>query len=218
MKGLLVKDFKLMMLQRNFFLLILVIVIGMMAFTDDVVFPLGFLSFVVSLFTLSTISYDDFDNGNAFLFTLPITRNDYVIEKYSLGLLFGCVAWILATVLGVIATVFKGTLPITDLMLASLIILPIMIVIQAIMIPFQLKFGGDKGRIAMIGAFGALALIALVTVKGAKAIFNIDLVHLLDTLPTVSMGMLVVIAVIVALVLLLISMKISLSIMNKKEF
>lgn len=106
MKGLLVKDFKLMMLQRNFFLLILVIVIGMMAFTDDVVFPLGFLSFVVSLFTLSTISYDDFDNGNAFLFTLPITRNDYVIEKYSLGLLFGCVAWILATVLGVIATVF----------------------------------------------------------------------------------------------------------------
>ena len=139
MKGLLVKDFKLMMLQRNFFLLILVIVIGMMAFTDDVVFPLGFLSFVVSLFTLSTISYDDFDNGNAFLFTLPITRNDYVIEKYSLGLLFGCVAWILATVLGVIATVFKGTLPITDLMLASLIILPIMIVIQAIMIPFQLN-------------------------------------------------------------------------------
>ena len=168
MKGLLVKDFKLMMLQRNFFLLILVIVIGMMAFTDDVVFPLGFLSFVVSLFTLSTISYDDFDNGNAFLFTLPITRNDYVIEKYSLGLLFGCVAWILATVLGVIATVFKGTLPITDLMLASLIILPIMIVIQAIMIPFQLKFGGDKGRIAMIGAFGALALIALVIVKEQK--------------------------------------------------
>ena len=218
MKGLLVKDFKLMMLQRNFFLLILVIVIGMMAFTDDVVFPLGFLSFVVSLFTLSTISYDDFDNGNAFLFTLPITRNDYVIEKYSLGLLFGCVAWILATVLGVIATVFKGTLPITDLMLASLIILPIMIVIQAIMIPFQLKFGGDKGRIAMIGAFGALALIALVIEKRKKAIFNIDLVHLLDTLPTVSMGMLVVIAVIVALVLLLISMKISLSIMNKKEF
>ena len=69
MKGLLVKDFKLMMLQRNFFLLILVIVIGMMAFTDDVVFPLGFLSFVVSLFTLSTISYDDFDNGNAVSYT-----------------------------------------------------------------------------------------------------------------------------------------------------
>ena len=218
MKGLLVKDFKLMMLQKNFLLLILAIVIGMMAFTDDVAFPLGFLSFVVSLFTVSTISYDDFDNGNAFLFTLPITRNNYVVEKYFLSLLFGCIAWILATVLGVIATLLKGTLPITDLMPISLIILPIMIVIQAIMLPFQLKFGGDKGRIAMIGVFGALAVIALVVVKGAKAIFNIDLVNIVDTLPTVSMGALAIIAIIVALLLLFISMKISLSIMNKKEF
>ena len=218
MKGLLVKDLKLMMLQKNFLLLILAIVIGMMVFTDDVVFPLGFLSFVVSLFTVSTISYDDFDNGNAFLFTLPITRNNYVVEKYFLSLLFGCIAWILATVLGVIATLLKGTLPITDLMPISLIILPIMIVIQAIMLPFQFKFGGDKGRIAMIGAFGALAVIALVIVKGAKAIFNIDLVNIVDTLPTVSMGALAIIAIIVALLLLFISMKISLSIMNKKEF
>ena len=218
MKGLLAKDLKLMMLQKNFLLLILAIVIGMMVFTDDVVFPLGFLSFVVSLFTVSTIIYDDFDNGNAFLFTLPITRNNYVVEKYFLSLLFGCIAWILATVLAVIATLLKGTLPIKELVQISLIILPIMIVIQAIMLPFQFKFGGDKGRIAMIGAFGALAVIALVIVKGAKAIFNIDLVNIVDTLPTVSMGALAIIAIIVALLLLFISMKISLSIMNKKEF
>lgn len=218
MKGLLVKDFKLMMLQKNFLLLILAIVIGMMVFTDDVVFPLGFLSFIVSLFTVSTISYDDFDNGNAFLFTLPITRNNYVIEKYSLGLLFGCIAWILATVLGIIATVLKDTLPVADLVQSSLIILPIMIVVQAIMLPFQLKFGGDKGRIAMIGAFGALAVIALVIVKGAEAIFKVDLISLLDNLPTVSMGVLIAITIIIALLMLLVSMKISLSIMNKKEF
>ena len=211
MKGLFVKDLKLMMLQKNFLLLILAIVIGMMIFTDDVIFPLGFLSFIVSLFTVSTISYDDFDNGNAFLFTLPITRNHYVSEKYFLGLLLGCMAWVLTTVL-------KYTLPITDLVQSSLMILPIMIVVQAIMLPFQLKFGGDKGRIAMIGAFGGLAVITLVIVKGAEAIFNIDLVSLLDNMPTVSMGVLIAIAIIIALLMLLVSMKISLSIMNKKEF
>ena len=214
MKGLFVKDLKLMMLQKDFLLLILAIVIGMMIFTDDVIFPLGFLSFIVSLFTVSTISYDDFDNGNAFLFTLPITRNHYVSEKYFLGLLLGCMAWVLAT----ITTVLKDTLPITDLVQSSLMILPIMIVVQAIMLPFQLKFGGDKGRIAMIGAFGGLAVITLVIVKGAEAIFNIDLVSLLDNMPTVSMGVLIAIAIIIALLMLLVSMKISLSIMNKKEF
>ena len=218
MKGLFVKDLKLMMLQKNFLLLILAIVIGMMIFTDDVIFPLGFLSFIVSLFTVSTISYDDFDNGNAFLFTLPITRNHYVSEKYFLGLLLGCMAWVLATVLGIITTVLKDTLPITDLVQSSLMILPIMIVVQAIMLPSQLKFGGDKGRIAMIGTFGGLAVITLVIVKGAEAIFNIDLVSLLDNMPTVSMGVLIAIAIIIALLMLLVSMKISLSIMNKKEF
>ena len=215
MKGLLVKDFKLMMLQKNFLLLILAIVIGMMIFTDDVVFPLGFLSFVASLFTVSTISYDDFDNGNAFLFTLPITRNNYVIEKYFLGLLVGGIAWILATVLG---TVLKDTLPVAELVQSALIILPILIVVQAIMLPFQLKFGGDKGRIAMIGAFGVLAVISIVIVKGAEAIFNVDLVSLVDNLRTISMGVLITIIIIIALLMLLVSMKISLSIMNKKEF
>ena len=218
MRGLFIKDFKLLMLQKNFLLLILAIVVGMMAFTDDVVFPLGFLSFVVSLFTVSTISYDDFDNGNAFLFTLPVTRNDYVIEKYFLGLFFGSIAWILTTALGVLTTVLKGTLSVTELILASLIILTVMIVIQAIMFPFQLKFGSDKGRIAMIGAFGALAVSALVIVNGAKAVFNVDLVNILDTLPAVSIGTLGVIAVIIAFLLFLISMGISLSIMKKKEF
>lgn len=218
MKGLLVKDFKLMMLQKNFLLLILAIVIGMMILSDDMVFPIGFLSFIASLFTVSTISYDDFDNGNAFLFTLPITRNNYVIEKYSLGLFFGCIAWILATVLGIIVTVSKDILPVTDLVQSSLIILPMMIVVQAIMLPFQLKFGGDKGRIAMIGAFGALAVISIVIVKGAEAIFKVDLISLLDNLPTVSMGVFLAITIIIALLMLLISTKISLSIMNKKEF
>ena len=53
MKGLFVKDLKLMMLQKNFLLLILAIVIGMMIFTDDVIFPLGFLSLLQDILRLS---------------------------------------------------------------------------------------------------------------------------------------------------------------------
>ena len=82
MKGLLIKDFKLLKVQKNFFLLILCITIGMEIFTNSASssFIIGFLSFVATLFTLSSISYDEFDNGNAFLFSLPITRKSYVTE------------------------------------------------------------------------------------------------------------------------------------------
>ena len=60
MKGLLIKDYKLILNQKNFFCLMIALSVGMLLFSDDVIFPLGFLIFVISLFTISTISYDDY--------------------------------------------------------------------------------------------------------------------------------------------------------------
>lgn len=112
----------------------------------------------------------------------------------------------------------KETMPVTDLMLIALIILAFMLVVQAVMLPFQLKYGAEKGRIAIIGAVGIITVIGVIIVKGAKAVFNIDIVKVLDTLPAVSMGMLILAAAVIAIILFLISLKISISIMNKKEF
>ncbi len=81
MKGLLIKDFKLMKMQKNFFIMIVVISFVVSLLTEDVTFMLGFISFITSLFTISTISYDEFDNGNAFLFTLPIDRKKICSRK-----------------------------------------------------------------------------------------------------------------------------------------
>ena len=92
-----------------------------------------------------------------------------------------------------------------------------MLLIQAIMIPFQLKFGGEKGRIAIIASIGALLLSGIVLVKIAS-FFNIDIIFILNHLPVVSMGMLVSILIIATGMLWFISLKISMSIMNKKEF
>lgn len=87
MKGLLVKDFKILKLQKNTLFLFLFIAIWLTAFSDNASFIIGYFTFVFSLFSLSSISYDEFDNGNAFLFSLPITRIDYVIEKYYFALI-----------------------------------------------------------------------------------------------------------------------------------
>ena len=76
MKGLLIKDFKLLKGQKNFFMTITAISIIMIIVSPGTSFPIGFLGFVGALFSLSSISYDEFDNGNAFLFSLPITRKD----------------------------------------------------------------------------------------------------------------------------------------------
>ena len=92
MKGLLIKDFKLLKMQKNFFVVMIIISVGLALFSEDLSFPIGFSTFVFSLFSLSSISYDEFDNGSPFLFSLPITRADYAAEKYAFGLIlaFGC--------------------------------------------------------------------------------------------------------------------------------
>lgn len=217
MKGLLIKDFKLMKVQKNFFFIIIAISVGIVAFSNDSSFMIGFLPFVLSLFTLSTISYDDFDNGNSFLFTLPISRTGYTIEKYCFSLLLCGSAWILAMLLAVVFGIFRDTASVSEIAMIAVIILPALIVIQAVMIPFQLKFGGEKGRIALIATLGLLFVIEIVVVKIAQT-FGINIEDIINNLNMINIGIMVTALIAVSVIILLISVKISISIMKNKEF
>lgn len=217
MKGLLIKDFKLLKNQKNFFIILVVISIGMSAFMEDVSFIIGYLTFVCSLFTLSSISYDEFDNGYAFLFSLPITRKSYVLEKYSFGLIISMVSWLFSTTVAIIAGSMKNSIILKDIIITALLELLLFIILLSIMLPFQLKLGGEKSRIAIICAVGIVFVIAFVVVKTAE-FFNIDLIKIFNNLPVIRMDMLIVITSVITILLLLVSLKTSVYIINKKEF
>ena len=94
MKGLFVKDIELMKQQKQFFILVVVMeVILNLAGSGSVSFATGYFTIVTAIFAITTISYDEFDNGLAFLMTLPVTRKQYVAEKYLLGAGLTAVAW-----------------------------------------------------------------------------------------------------------------------------
>ena len=95
--------------------------------------------------------------------------------------------------------------------------LPMFLVILAVMLPIQLRFGGEKGRIALIAAIGILILLGLAAAKIAEGM-GIDLAGLLDALPIVSVGVLLAGACVAAVLLLLLSLWISLGIIRRKEF
>lgn len=217
MKGLLIKDFKLVKVQKNFFLLIVAIAIGMAMFTDDSSFIIGYMSFIATLFVLSTISYDEFDNGNAFLFCLPISKKSYIIEKYGFGLILGGTSWLIATVIAITSDLMKNSVITENTLITAITIIPVLLIILAVMIPFQIKFGGEKGRIAIIGAIGLMFILGIIAVKVA-GVFNVDLVLSFNNLSSLNLQMLVGIATVIAAIGLYFSYKISLSIMRKKEF
>lgn len=214
MKGLLIKDFRLLWGQKNTFFIISAISVGMAGFYNPS-FVLFYLPFLISMFTLSTISYDEFDNGNAFLFTLPISRAGYAVEKYCLALLLGGGSLVLALLLTTLFGLGKG-IALGELMLTAVTVLPIVILIQAVTIPFQLKFGAEKGRIAMIGAIGFFGVCCVAAVKVCQML-GLDLLDILDNLSGIGMGVLIAVVFAVVLAVLLVSVRISIRIMTRKE-
>ena len=99
MKGLLIKDFKLMKNQKNFFFIMIFIAAAMLFAEFESTFVVSYFTMIASMFVLSTISYDEYDNGYAFLFSMPFSRTSYVKEKYVFSILVGRGAWLHSVVL-----------------------------------------------------------------------------------------------------------------------
>ena len=102
MKGMLIKDFRLLKNQGKTLILMLLAVAVFMNLITDVgpSFVVGYITIIFSLFTVSTISYDEFDNCYLFLMTLPVSRKNYVNEKYLFALLSIVLTWCVGMVLG----------------------------------------------------------------------------------------------------------------------
>lgn len=219
MKGLLIKDFKLMLNQKKFFILIVLILGATACFLDfDYYFLIGYFMFICSLFTISTISYDEFDNGNVFLFTLPFSRSRYVEEKYCFGILAGTCSWFLSFVITTIIQIINSNNFIfSDWMLSTLVMLPIMFVMLAILIPFQLKYGSENGRIAIIIFLGG-GFVVCYLLANLLAQSQINFNALISFINNVDPLIILLIIFAICLAILFVSMKISKRIVLKKEF
>lgn len=169
MKALLIKDWKLLKNQKQFFLVTLVIV-GVFLFTSkNLAFVVSYATIMYTIFTISTISYDDYHNGMSFLFTLPVSRREYVVEKYSFGILTGsgAAAAVLAAAAAV-SRVREMNMTVEDLTISIMTAILVAMFFLSFTIPIQLKFGAEKGRIAMM----AVSMVFFVLIMGFSALLK----------------------------------------------
>ncbi len=217
MKGLLIKDIKLMKNMRNSLLMILVIALGMAYYLKDLSFIIVYLALLGGSFTSSTLSYDEFDKGYAFLFSLPVTKRDYVMEKYGLGLILSGGGWLLGTVLMTAAGWIRNNGAIQDNLMMGLCLLPFPLILLALLLPFHLKFGGEKGKIVMIGVAGGLLIAGVLGAKLAEKM-HLDIDAVLANLSGLNMNLMTVCGIVFGLIILALSCRISMSIVRKWEF
>lgn len=217
MKGLLLKDWKLLLHQKNFFLMLMVIAAFLSSSVSNASFLFMYLTVVGAMFTLSTISYDEFDNGNVFLFSLPITRRGYAGEKYLFGLLLGGGWYLFSFLLTSLSSFWKtGTLSL-EILESAAGALPSLLLLLALMIPLQLKFGSEKSRVALLLAVGAAVVLAILGEKLAGSL-GLDPAAALNRAAAMPLWIFLGLILGSSLLLLGISCGISVRILEKKEF
>ena len=128
------------------------LVIGIFVGMNDVSFASGYILVFVSILSMSTITYDEANHGLNTLLTLPITRSDYVKEKYLFSLIITGIGFVFVTILGCFRK--SG-------FMETLVILSTALLLLALSLPFQLKEGNEKGRIVLfVVVFGCTFLFA----------------------------------------------------------
>lgn len=223
MKGLLIKDFKLIFYNIRM-IITLVVISFFLLFSSNTAdrydFVISYLTVVSFMFVLSSVSYDDFDHGLSFLMTLPVSRKTYVREKYCFGLLCGIAGWIFAILLCFLFTLTRNTTMVdilnADFMSTSVSVYILLTFILSVTLPIQLKFGGDNGKIFIILIIGALFVIGFAVNKIAAG-FNVNLTEWLNRLLTLNTVSFMLILCAAALAALFVSYMISNKIMRNKQ-
>lgn len=217
MNGLLLKDFLLMANQKSYFLFIVTLGIIISFTLGSATFVVGYIILVFGLFALNTISYDEMDNGYAFLFTLPISRADYVKEKYIYGILSSLLATFFAIVIGVGANLFMTRMEIMDIILTGIFSFLTVLIFLAINIPVRFRFSSDKARFVVISIMGFFLSI-IVCLSSSGILSGNEITIALSILGGLTVTLRVLVAFAVIFLMLTISYFISVYIMRKKDF
>lgn len=221
MKGLLVKDLRLMFTTKLVFVVIIMALL-MSIFATDAPY---ILVLVGSLFSVSLVAMtcgnDEMNNVKAYLLTLPTSRRDYVIEKYLLTI----VMMILSNVIMLticLALAFKLGEPIDRLELAINLGIGTIIgnVMAAAVLMLSIVFNSRIYRlvVAIIGgavflfAIGVKKFVITETFTMPQPILNA--IEWMEQNPIGTIG----IFNIATILLMVVSFVISLITINRKEF
>jgi len=214
MAGLFEKDIRLLLRRKQMLVLFLALAV-VLGFTQEGTFILGYLPFLGMTLTISTISYDEIDNGYTFLMTLPIDTKTYVKEKYLLCLSVTFISWIFAVVLYFVSKYFRESSTVIANEIPMIIsFLPVMVLAMAIMIPTQLKFGAEKSRIVLFIIFGITAILSFLF---EKVIGTERINHMLIKLENINDAVIGVSVVLFVILAAAISYVISCKVMQNKE-
>lgn len=221
MKGLLIKDFCLTCKNKKLIGILVFMAVFMFVMQGEGMggFIISFVTMLGGTLVLSTITIDEFDKSSMFLMTMPVKRSTYALEKYVFS--FGCslTCWVASTVICCII----GRKEVVETVLMAVTLLFIISLFQMLMIPVQLKFGGENGRMVLMGMVIAIFGLALIVRKFGNMVFGEESVQLwyqgmLRFIDALSPVMVMITAMIGWILCFVFSVRVSIRVIEKREY
>ncbi|MDN5024727.1 ABC-2 transporter permease [Streptococcus sp. SO4] len=161
------------------------------------------------ILTAIAFGYDTKSKFEQFAFSMPMKKSSFVLSKLFFAFVFG----LFGSVCLFVQLVIKSEMSIDNIIFISLITLVASVLISAIQLPFILKYGAEKGRLIMVLTyFIVFALSSLLKAK-SDLLTNVVEFFLNNSRVTIFLGI-----VFVSIVIIGMAIKISILIMEKKEY
>ena len=151
------RDLMMLKCQKQFFFVMGVVGLMFLVIYDNPTLVFGYLTIMFSFIPLTTLAYDDADNGSAYLFTLPVSRKGYLVEKYLFSAGFILAAAFLTLAVVIVACLVKNyAVQPEELGVMVMTCITVSVIFSAVSMPVQLKFGSERSRVAAALTFGGL--------------------------------------------------------------
>ena len=161
------------------------------------------------ILTAIAFGYDTKSKFEQFAFSMPIKKSSFVLSKLFFAFVFG----LFGSVCLFVQLVIKSEMSIDNIIFISLITLVASVLISSIQLPFILKYGAEKGRLIMVLTyFIVFSLSSLLKAKSAL-LTNVVEFFLNNSRVIIFLGI-----VFVSIVIIGMAIKISILIMEKKEY
>lgn len=219
-RGLLIKDLCLMREIRKLLLIILFVTAIFIFNGTSSTFLTGYIMIIIAFLVGMTISYDEMNNGLAFLMTLPVTRRQYVAEKFICGLLSLFLGFVYAMVVAVIQSMIGNSAPdLKESIMTAVLFAVIGVIALSFSIAIDLKFGVEKGRVMLILGFMVIFFLFYMGVAFLERNFPEKKEAFLQWFNTIFEGSKIYpVCAVICAVVLLVSFFASCRILEKKEF
>ena len=218
MKALILKDIFYTKKQLKIFSLMILVAIFNTILRKETFLAMSYMIVIVSSIAITSISYDEIDNGYPALLSLPITKKEYVQSKF-LGV--SITGLLLLFIMG-ITTLFAhlnmdSAFKIQAWIFELVIVFVIFHIMVSASIPVMFKVGLENIRVASYITYALLFGLGFAMYKLLESSIFIDFKELL-LLISDNMGIFILIILGATLIIYFISYRISIKIFQNKEF